>query len=202
MATTCARPAALSNVSKQDCAIDFGQLQRSALQRLGTPFETEAEMKDLANWTPLKTALDSSKIVLTPFHPGFVIPASEPSFVNEGDNNSLNGMGKYTGLNAVKPTGRYVGLESAIWEQMQQFSSESAAELGIERLGIYLFNERGQILHKNLGPIPLANFYVADPGSEGFKAETIVPFGFTLQGGWYKGVQLLTPSFDPRTALD
>ena len=95
-----------------------------------------------------------------------------------------------------------MGLESAIWKQLKQFEAESDASLGIERLGIYLFNERGQILHKNLGPIPLANFYVADPGSEGFKAETIVPFGFTMQGGWYDGVQLLTPTFDPRTALD
>ncbi|MCC3156445.1 hypothetical protein LJ737_04305 [Hymenobacter sp. 15J16-1T3B] len=199
---TCTRPAALSNVSKQDCPIDFKQIQRIILQRLGFKFATEAEMKTLAAWTPLLAAADSTKVVLSPFTTGFVIPPSEPTFINENDNNSLNGMGKFTGLNSVKPTGRFVGLESAIWEQMQQFSTESDAALGVERLGAYLLNQDGAILHNDLGPIPLANFYVADPGSEGFRAETIIPFGFSLKGGWYKGVQLLQPSFNPLVDLD
>lgn len=207
MATTCTRPAALPTIPRQDCAVHLKQVQRFLMQRrqpVATPsFATEAAFKALASWEPLLEAADSTKVTLTPFVTSFTIPSSEAQFAEENSNGSLNGLGIYTGHNGVKPGGNFVGLDSALWEELTKLTDESLAELGVTRLTAYPVDAEGAVGHTaNFGGIPIYNFVVGSPGSEGFRAQTLFPFSFGLPADWFKGVSFTKLSFNPLVDLD
>lgn len=207
MASTCKRPDALTAISKFDCAVHFGQLVALLIQRgQDTPsFANEAALKLLATWTPLLAAPDETKIIKTPEFAGFVFPGSEPQYTDENSNNSIDGNGYFTGFNSVKPTGKFVGIPSALKAQLSLISDESRPGLdpgttffGITGDGrlIYDLDENGAIRG-----IPFVNFYVGSLASQGLKANNENAFGLTLPGEWDKNVQIVKPSFNPRLAL-
>lgn len=207
MATTCKRPDALTAISKFDCAVHFGQLVALLIQRGqdAPSFATEAELKTLAAWTPLLAAPGATKVIKTPEFAGFVFPGSEPQYADENSNNSIDGNGYFTGFNSVKPTGKFVGIPSAIKAELSLVSDESRPGLnpgttfyGITGDGrlIYDLDDDGAIRG-----IPFVNFYVGSLSSQGLKANNENAFGLTLPGEWDKNVQIVKPSFNPRIAL-
>jgi len=203
---TCVRPPSLTSISKVDCAVQFNQLQRLGFVRMppvGTPlFATEAAMKEKDAWVPLLEASDDTKLVITPFFVNHIIPPGEGTFAEENTNASLGGAGYFTGQNGVRPTGEFLGLPSDVYEQLLPIIDESAAELGLARMGLYAFNLKGEIISRGVNPIPFLNFFTGDPGSGGLNTKNIHNFSYSLQPGWYKGVTLLKPNFDPRIDLD
>jgi len=204
MATSCTRPDSLTAIAAQLCAVNFKQFQRLLLQRSQkvASFATEAEMKTLAAWTTLLEADDNTKVIVTPFFQNMVIPSSEAQFGGENSNETLNGVGTFLGFNPVKPTGNFVGLDSALYEVLDALTPESLAELGVSRLTSYLVTADGEIVHKALKGIPVFNWVVGSPGTQGFKSQTLFPFSFSMTADWFKGVNVLKPTFNPLTDLD
>lgn len=207
MASTCKRPTALTSISKFDCAVHFGQLVALLIQRgQDTPtFADVTALSTLASWTPLLTAPGDTKVIITPEFAGFTFPGSEPQYADENSNNSIDGNGYFTGFNSVKPAGKFVGIPSALKAQLSLISDESRPGLdpgttffGITGDGrlIYDLDEAGDIRG-----IPFTNFYVGSLKSDGLKANNENAFGLTLGGEWDKNVQIVKPSFNPRTAL-
>ena len=204
---TCTRPAALTGISKFQCAVHFGQIVALLFQRgqAVSSFATEAELKKLDAWTDLLAAPDATKVVKTPEFPGFVIPGSEPTYADENSNNSIDGNGYFTGFNSVKPTGKFVGIPSDIRSQLALLSDESRPGLD-PGLTMFPITGKGQIIYikdaaGKIGGIPLTNFYVGSLASQGFNANNENGFGLTLDGEWDKNWQIATPEFNPRTAL-
>jgi hypothetical protein len=202
----CTRPAALSSISKVACAIHFGQMCALLFQRAqSTPsFATEAEMKTLAAWAPLLTAPDDTKIVKTPEFAGLTLPGSEPQFQDQNSNNSIDGLGYFTGFNSVQPKGTFSGLPSNIRKQLATYTDESDPGLDPGLTAFILLND-GRIVYNLvddvIGGIPLSNFYLASLSTEGYKAHNLNGFGFSLDGEWDTDIQVLTPAFKARTAL-
>jgi hypothetical protein len=204
---TCTRPAALTGISKFQCAVHFGQIVALLFQRGQTTpsFASEAELKELDAWTDLMAALDGTKVTKTPEFPGFVIPGSEPTYADENSNNSIDGIGYFTGFNSVKPTGKFVGIPSEIKSQLQTNADESRPGLD-PGLTMFPITGKGQIIYTKdaqgiIAGIPLTNFYVGSLASQGFNANNENGFGLTLDGEWDKNWQIVTPNFNPRTAL-
>ena len=207
MPSSCKRADALTAISKFDCAVHFGQVVALLIQRgqATASFASEAELKTLAAWTALLSAPGATKVIKTPEFAGFVFPGSEPQYADENSNNSIDGNGYFTGFNSVKPTGKFVGIPSAIKAELSLISDESRPGLdpgttfyaitGDGRL-IYDLDEAGAIRG-----IPFSNFYVGSLKSDGLKANNENAFGLTLPGEWDKNVQITKPSFNPRTAL-
>jgi len=205
--TSCTRPAVLTSISKFDCALHFGQIVALLFQRAqATPsFATEVELQTLAKWTPLLTATDGTKVIITPEFPGFVIPGSEPQYADENSNNSIDGTGYFTGFNSVKPTGKFVGIPSDIKKQLSLVRAESEAGLnpgmttfpitGDGRL-IYDLDDNGVIRG-----IPFVNFYTGSLSTQGFNAKNENAFGLTFTGEWDNNVQITKPLFNARLAL-
>lgn len=205
---SCTRPAALTTVSKVACPVHFYQMCALLLQRAQpTPsFATEAVMKTLAAWTPLLTAPDGTKIVKTPEFSGFQIPGSEPQYAEQNSNNSIDGLGYFTGFNSVQAKGIFTGLPSDIRTQLATFQDESAAGLD-PGIGAYILLNDGRIVYQKdpttgaIGGISFTNFYVASLKLDGYKALNTNEFGLSLPGEWDKNIQVMTPSFNARTAL-
>jgi hypothetical protein len=208
---TCTRPAALTSISKVECPVHFGQIVAMLIQRgQKTPsFATEAELKTLAAWLPFLTALGGTKIIKTPEFPGFVIPGSEAQFADENSNNSIGGLGYFTGYNAVKATGKFVGIPSDIRTQLSLIEDESRPGLDPGTTAMFITLD-GQLVYQTtkdddgddmISGIPFTNFTLGSVASQGFKALNENAFSINLLGDWDKNVRMVKPSFNPRTAL-
>ena len=207
MAGNCSRPAALTSISKVDCAINLGQFAAILFQRkqADAPFATEAAMKLLANWTAFLGADDSTKVVKTPEFVGFKIPGTEAVYVGENSNDSLDGQGVFVGYNAAKATGNFQSVPFDIIAQLKDFEGESAPALTDGLTGYLVTSDRRILAVKQgtgLGGIPMTNFNVADRNLDGFRTLDGNAFGFTLAPGWSKDLVVITPSFDPRALLN
>ncbi|NML67615.1 hypothetical protein HHL22_20635 [Hymenobacter sp. RP-2-7] len=204
----CVRPDAIASISKVACAVHFYQMCALLLQRAqDTPsFANEAAMKTLAAWSALLTADDGTKIVKTPEFAGFQIPGSEPQYAEQNTNNSIDGLGYFTGFNSVQAKGQFIGLPSDIRTQLATYQEESAAGLDPGMTAYILLND-GRIVYQKdptssaIGGIPFTNFYMASLKLDGFKANNTNDFGLSLPGDWDKNLQVLTPSFNARLKL-
>jgi len=73
MICKCPAGAALPDVPAIKCSESFGQVQKVAFQRLmkddgsKNSFTSEEAITALASWTPLLSAADSTKIVVSPY---------------------------------------------------------------------------------------------------------------------------------------
>lgn len=208
MAGSCTRPTALTAISKFVCALHFGQINTLLVQRGqgNTPsFATEAELQTLAKWTPLLTATDNTKVIVTPEFPGFNVPGSEPQYADENSNNSIDGLGYFTGFNSVKAGAKFVGIPSDIRSQLSLISEESRPGLDPGTTA-YLVTGDGRIIYKkpaggSISGVPFTNFYVGSLNLQGFKTLNENAFGFNLDGEWDKDLYITTPTFNARTAL-
>ena len=204
----CPLPASIANLSPLVCPEHFGQITRIAFQRIGTPFPAAAgaagDIDLLASWVALLSASDGTKIQAAPINENFVLPVSEAIEEGGDDNSTAFGQVLVVGSGQVKPTGRYRGLTGQILKQLKQFISESAI---FGQLGVYLFNEHGQIICSNLsgtehGPIPITSYFISSIGSEGFNTHNMVNFQWSMLSNWSDDIKIVTPvDFNPNVAF-
>lgn len=204
----CSRPTALTPITPFTCAEHFDQIVMLLIQRGQTvpSFPTEAALKNLDKWTALLTAPDSTKIIKTPEFAGFVIPATEPQYADENSNQSIDGNGYFTGFNSSKPTGKFVGIPSALKKQLDLLEDESRPGL---RPGVTFFavTRDGRLIYDmdendNIRGLPFVNFFRGGAKSDGLKSLNENAFGLTLPDGkWDRNVQIVKPDFNPRTDL-
>jgi hypothetical protein len=212
MILNCPLPTALTTIPMPTCPFRFDQLVRLALQRrqpAGTPPFVDLEaIQTLLNWTTFKAAADATKIVTTPIFASTVIPASEGLTTGGNDNSTFNGIRQYNGEGAVTVTGQFSNLPAATYRALELLSQESlAGSTGISNLTAYLFNRDGYSFQINpvdgagaattiYRGIPVYNFRVSSPGSEGFNAPNINNFSFDLPADWARYISSVKPDFD------
>jgi hypothetical protein len=208
MEINCPLPAELEDIPDFDCGIRFDQIVKMAFQREGNSFPTLAGTGGItleASWTPLLTAADDTKVVVTNYFAGLVIPASEGQFEGGNDNTTIAGIRLYKGENGVTATGTFRNLPSDVRAALRTYSQESLSSIGATNLTAYFFTRPGleKIVAKKVGltykGIPIYNFRIASIDTQGFNADNIINFTFDLLPDWDEDVELLTPAFNPLT---
>lgn len=203
---TCPLPTAISALTAITCAEHFGQITRVAFQRLGTSFPDAAgaalDIDLLASWTTLIAALDDTKIQIAPIHENFIIPAGEVISDGGDDNTTSFGQPISVGSTNISPEGRYRGLPAPQKVELDQFISESSI---YGQLGVYMFNEHGQIISHNptgteRAPFPINAYFLGAVGSEGFNAHNFNNFKWSFASNWADSFKIDDPvDFDPNT---
>lgn len=207
MDVNCPLPGELTNIPDFDCGPRFDQAVKLAFQREGNTFATLSAIQTLATWTPLLTADDDTKITVTPYFAGLVIPASEGQFEGGNDNTTISGVRLYKGENGVTVTGVFRNLPSDVRAALRTYSQESLSSVGATNLTVFMFTRPGleKIIAKKVGTtykgIPVYNFRIASIGSEGFNSDNVINFSFDLLPDWDEDVEVISPSFNPLTAL-
>lgn len=201
---TCPLPASLADLPVVDCKEFFGQIQRTAFQRIGTGSEfldASNNINLLASWTAFRAAADDTKTIVSYFFENFVIPTAEPVTEGGNDNTTLNGEQIINGKGFISATGRYRNVPNAYLTSLKALECEAAI---VNRIGVYLLNEFGQIIAKrNVAdtgyvPIPITNLFVPDAGSGGKNGADFSNFSFNLKDGWREGIALIDPTdFNP-----
>lgn len=200
---SCPPPAALATIPAQACPEVWDQIVKFAFQRKqASPSFTSATIKVAATWTPLLTATDNTKIVITPYIAGVVIPPSEVLKEGGNDNSTINGIPRIGGLGHVSVTAQPQSLAAAVRTALQGLGSESAISPGFTNLWVYFFNRYGQIIANADGSgFDAYNVMGGDAGTEGFNKLNTINWGFDLAGGWSTNATLYQPTapFNPLT---
>lgn len=209
---TCSCPAAtaLTSISAVTCAENFGQIQKIAFQRIyssGTTknsFTSSAAIDKLASWTTYKSATDGTKVVVSPYINNPATEAGSPRTAG-GGNESLGGIEEIIGREPTTFTAQLNGVPQSVVKEMKPLECE--AEVG--NLGVYLFNEAGQIAclvdattATTHYPIPVRSLFVGDKAFGGLEAKDTNALQFSFPPNWSDQLVFVNPDdFNPLTDL-
>lgn len=210
MDCVCPRPAAIATVLRVTCTENIGQVQRAAFQRGGFEFDANADpvttITLLASWTPLLTAVNSTKLVITPYLENFVIPQAEAITRGGNDNTTLNGVEQVVGYGGITVTANLTGVPVSIIDALRDLMCEPD-------IVVYLFNQYGKIVCRELDPddnpgdvyggIPIEpnTLGVPYPGNNGFATLDEATMRFGLSADWAQNRAIIEPDFNLKTDL-
>jgi len=182
----CNTPAALASIANT-CIFDTSDIQRAGIRRTGNGAAADvATFKTAAYWTPLLSAVNSTKVIFTPnmwetdFPQGEI--STEPGY---------DGTEEAYGSNAIVITGHYRGISGAAWTALNALSCEPSLE-------IMFVTTSGNLVADNNGDAPtffgIKGKYSIGAMGKGQNSSYRTPFRFTLPANWAKEIQVYTPT--------
>lgn len=206
----CPAAAALPNIPNISCPETFGQIQKVAFQRLHkstgekNSFKAEAAIEKKASWTPLLSADDDTKIVVTPY---VQAPTAEAGAARTfgGGNETLGGIEEVIGREATPFTGVLRRVPQKIIKALKQLQCESDSQ----NLGVYLFDENGNIgaiqdetTTTTYYPVPIRSLFISDKTLGGLEAPDSNNIQWSFLPNWSDDLVIVSPEdFNPLTDL-
>lgn len=206
----CPAAAAITTIPKVTCPVNFGQIQKVAFQRLtkadGTKnsFTTTNAIGLLASWSALLAATDGSKVVVSPY---INAPADSggDARLTSGGNDDLGGVAEVLGGNPVVFDGQLRSVPQAVIKAMKGLQCEA----NVGNLGIYLFDENGNIEAIQDGttpttyyPIPIRGLFIGSKIHGNYDAKDMNAIHWEYPDNYSDDLVIVTPSdFNPLTDL-
>lgn len=210
MICKCPAGTALPDIPVSNCPESFGQIQKVAFQRLykstgeKNSFKTDAGIEKKASWTPLLTADDDTKIVISPY---IQAPTAEAGAARTfgGGNETLGGVEEIVGREPTPFTGVMRKLPQKIIKALKELQCESWGD----NLGVYLFDENGAIgaiqdakTATTHYPIPIRSLFIGDKTLGGYEAPDSNNIQWAFLPNWSDDLAFIVPQdFNPLTDL-
>lgn len=207
---SCSCPAntALTTIPAQGCPESFGQIQKVAFQRLkagvnNNGFSTENEITELGSWTSLMAAEDSTKIVVSPYIQAPTVEAGSARTFG-GGNETLGGVEIVIGREPTTFTGAIRAVAQSVIKAIKELQCEAIAD----NLGVYLFDENGNIccvatgVENEYRPIPIRSLFVGDKTFGGLEAPDSNAIQWSFLPNYSDNLEIVAPTkFNPLTDL-
>lgn len=200
----------MPDIPVSNCPESFGQIQKVAFQRLykstgeKNSFKTDAGIEKKASWTPLLSADDDTKIVISPY---IQAPTAEAGAARTfgGGNETLGGVEEIVGREPTPFTGVMRKLPQKIIKALKELQCESWGD----NLGVYLFDENGAIgaiqdakTATTHYPIPIRSFFIGDKTLGGYEAPDSNNIQWAFLPNWSDDLAIIVPEdFNPLTDL-
>lgn len=210
MICKCPAGTALPDIPVSNCPESFGQIQKVAFQRLykstgeKNSFKTDAGIEKKASWTPLLSADDDTKIVISPY---IQAPTAEAGAARTfgGGNETLGGVEEIVGREPTPFTGVMRKLPQKIIKALKELQFESWGD----NLGVYLFDENGAIgaiqdakTATTHYPIPIRSLFIGDKTLGGYEAPDSNNIQWAFLPNWSDDLAIIVPEeFNPLTDL-
>lgn len=210
MICKCPAGTALPDIPVSNCPESFGQIQKVAFQRLykstgeKNSFKTDAGIEKKASWTPLLSADDDTKIVISPY---IQAPTAEAgaAITFGGGNETLGGVEEIVGREPTPFTGVMRKLPQKIIKALKELQCESWGD----NLGVYLFDENGAIgaiqdakTATTHYPIPIRSLFISDKTLGGYEAPDSNNIQWAFLPNWSDDLAIIVPEdFNPLTDL-
>lgn len=210
MICKCPAGTALPDIPVSNCPESFGQIQKVAFQRLykstgeKNSFKTDAGIEKKASWTPLLSADDDTKIVISPY---IQAPTAEAGAARTfgGGNETLGGVEEIVGREPTPFTGVMRKLPQKIIKALKELQCESWGD----NLGVYLFDENGAIgaiqdakTATTHYPIPIRSLFIGDKTLGGYEAPDSNSIKWAFLPNWSDDLAFIVPEdFNPLTDL-
>ena len=206
----CPANAALTTIPAQGCVETFGQIQKVAFQRLQSAAGvknsfTVEDIPILANWTSLLSAADGTKIVVSPYIQAPTVEAGAARTFG-GGNETLGGVEMVIGREPTTFQGVIRAVRQTIIAAMKELQCEAIAD----NLGVYLFDENGNIgcladdpsNISQLYPIPIRSLFIGDKTFGGLEAPDSNAIQWTFLPNYSDNFWICTPAeWNPLTDL-
>lgn len=207
---TCPAGTNLETINIPTCLEDFGQIQKLIFQRRknGSTINSftiaSSNPNLLASWTPLLTAADSTKAVVTPYVEDMTSEPGEPITFG-GGNQTLNGVERIVGKNPTAMSGVFYSMPAEVMEDMDN--------LACEDVSVFLVNEHGQIAGLNDDnasptifkgiPVQPRTLFIGDKSFGGKDEPDRHAIQFFFGPNWSKNFHVVDPTdFDATQDLD
>lgn len=200
----------MPDIPVSNCPESFGQIQKVAFQRLykstgeKNSFKTDAGIEKKASWTPLLSADDDTKIVISPY---IQAPTAEAGAARTfgGGNETLRGVEEIVGREPTPFTGVMRKLPQKIIKALKELQCESWGD----NLGVYLFDENGAIgaiqdakTATTHYPIPIRSLFIGDKTLGGYEAPDSNNIQWVFLPNWSDDLAIIAPEdFNPLTDL-
>ena len=200
----------MPDIPVSNCPESFGQIQKVAFQRLykstgeKNSFKTDAGIEKKASWTPLLSAGDDTKIVISPY---IQAPTAEAGAARTfgGGNETLGGVEEIVGREPTPFTGVMRKLPQKIIKALKELQCESRGD----NLGVYLFDENGAIgaiqdakTATTHYPIPIRSLFIGDKTLGGYEAPDSNNIQWAFLPNWSDDLAIIVPEdFNPLTDL-
>lgn len=200
----------MPDIPVSNCPESFGQIQKVAFQRLykstgeKNSFTTTAGIGKKASWTPLLSADDDTKIVISPY---IQAPTAEAGAARTfgGGNETLGGIEEIMGREPTPFTGVMRKLPQKIIKALKELQCESWGD----NLGVYLFDENGAIgaiqdakTATTHYPIPIRSLFIGDKTLGGYEAPDSNNIQWAFLPNWSDDLAIIVPEdFNPLTDL-
>lgn len=200
----------MPDIPVSNCPESFGQIQKVAFQRLykstgeKNSFKTDAGIEKKASWTPLLSADDDTKIVISPY---IQAPTAEAgaAITFGGGNETLGGVEEIVGREPTPFTGVMRKLPQKIIKALKELQCESWGD----NLGVYLFDENGAIgaiqdakTATTHYPIPIRSLFISDKTLGGYEAPDSNNIQWAFLPNWSDDLAIIVPEdFNPLTDL-
>lgn len=200
----------MPDIPVSNCPESFGQIQKVAFQRLykstgeKNSFKTDAGIEKKASWTPLLSADDDTKIVISPY---IQAPTAEAGAARTfgGGNETLGGVEEIVGREPTPFTGVMRKLPQKIIKALKELQCESWGD----NLGVYLFDENGAIgaiqdakTATTHYPIPIRSLFIGDKTLGGYEAPDSNNIQWAFLPNWSDDLAIIVPKdFNPLTDL-
>lgn len=210
MICKCPAGTALPDIPVSNCPESFGQIQKVAFQRLykstgeKNSFKTDAGIEKKTSWTPLLSADDDTKIVISPY---IQAPTAEAGAARTfgGGNETLGGVEEIVGREPTPFTGVMRKLPQKIIKALKELQCESWGD----NLGVYLFDENGAIgaiqdakTATTHYPIPIRSLFIGDKTLGGYEAPDSNNIQWAFLPNWSDDLAIIAPEdFNPLTDL-
>ena len=208
MICKCPAGTALPDVPAIKCSESFGQVQKVAFQRLmkddgsKNSFTSEKAITALASWTPLLSAEDSTKVVVSPY---IQAPTAEAGAARTfgGGNETLGGVEEIIGREPTPFTGVIRKAPQAVIKALKEMQCESWGD----NLGIFIFDENGAIgaikgdAEGTYYPIPIRSLFIGDKTLGGLEAPDSNAIQWSFLPNWSDDLAIVVPVFNPLTDL-
>lgn len=211
MDCNCPDDGILTEIPNSNCPFDLKQIQRLAFATQGKVLwdsatggglgdgvpVTTAQVDTLADWDARRTAVDDTKIIVTPLIGGDpIIEAGDAITEGGGDNTTLNGVIDVTGTNPSNFSATFKSLEPAQEKAMKQAMCKATE--------VYFFIEGGKIACEKLDGLTnhrgfkVQSLFISDRNNAGYGTKDTHTISFSLPAGWSENLAIVKPAdFNP-----
>lgn len=211
MNCNCPDDGILVEIPNENCPFDLKQIQRLAFATQGKVIwdsatgggagtgvpQVDSQVDTKADWEARRTAVDNSKIVVTPLIGGDpIIEAGDAITEGGGDNSTLNGVEDVTGVNPSKFSCNFKSIAPATEKALKAIMCKATE--------VYFFLEGGRIAcqqieggttHKGFN---VQSLFVSDRNNEGYGTKDKNDLSFSLASGWSENLVIVKPAdFNP-----
>ena len=198
MGLICACPKGdnLKSMPNANCKESFGQIQKVVFQRVLTDTGTKNAIADptvIVDWTPLLAAVNSTKVVQSPY---IQAPTTEPGAARTygGGNETLGGVELTIGREPTAFSGNLV--------QIPQKTIKVLKEYQCENVGVYLVDEYGNIgcivddvdTPTEYYPIKIQGLFVGDKTFGGLEGVDMNAISWKMLANWSDNFVIVKPT--------
>lgn len=188
---TCPVGTYLTSITALTCPTSLGQVQKLIFQRTVSTAGAIADLPTRTTWTTLQSAVNDTKIVITPYISAFTTEVGAAREFGTG-NEVRNGIPIIFGSNPTKVTLRLYEPNATVVSNIKALECET--------ISVYLINELGYIAHSlssdgTLGQgFAIQSFRVSDRMLGGFDGPDYVEISFSLASNWSEDFTILAPT--------